>query len=528
MKQYRDMVLEPEAVDKFQHVLTDYIGGAALPLRQARADILQEPAKRRKNGKSRLRLPTSPPVGQMTSHARKSTKRSHPTIFESFDQRSFFLPAPKVETRSPGRGERKIPLLVNDWTAQAKWFSEAFKAVQQVGCRTIAKVWIKKIHPKKQSTHPYNGGLPRDLPNDANRTRPPYWPPGVIHKEPDHIDRNSRTSLLVHLIMHTPQQQLRATTDDGPLIFASDLLQALEEKKGDFKEDRWAIIQEIIGVREQLERFNDGSEYHDPSTVIHVSDFSEPARAKSEGDPDGDGDEEDKQEVFDEDKPVTSASSDTAGPHSPEIRTHDTAPRRIRADQDAKVHHPSHIPGTGRYTELVDDGPLVPSQQEFEASQVSSSDFLTMTTGQNQPSMSAHSVPFPSKSVVRIDPRRARAHVRPDMAFLSTMGQRQQPDMHAFDWMSANSPTAMLPVEYSFNGMQCQTGVPDQSFRMAGAAMGLSDRDMVGAGLPMADATAFQNFTDHSRPLPSRTMSASHASMMDPSMQDAHGFFYHG
>ena len=153
MKQYRDMVLEPEAVDKFQHVLTDYIGGAALPLRQARADILQEPAKRRKNGKSRLRLPTSPPVGQMTSHARKSTKRSHPTIFESFDQRSFFLPAPKVETRSPGRGERKIPLLVNDWTAQAKWFSEAFKAVQQVGCRTIAKVWIKKIHPKKVSGH---------------------------------------------------------------------------------------------------------------------------------------------------------------------------------------------------------------------------------------------------------------------------------------------------------------------------------------------------------------------------------------
>lgn len=61
--------------------------------------------------------------------------------------------------------------------------------------------------------------------------------------------------------MHTPQQQIKATMDDGPLIYATDLLQALEEKKADFKEDRWMIIQEIIAVREQLERFNDGSEY---------------------------------------------------------------------------------------------------------------------------------------------------------------------------------------------------------------------------------------------------------------------------
>lgn len=49
--------------------------------------------------------------------------------------------------------------------------------------------------------------------------------------------------------------------DDGPLITAVDLLQALEEKRGDFKEDRWAIIQEIIDVREQLEQFSDGSQY---------------------------------------------------------------------------------------------------------------------------------------------------------------------------------------------------------------------------------------------------------------------------
>lgn len=61
--------------------------------------------------------------------------------------------------------------------------------------------------------------------------------------------------------MQTPQQQLKASHDDGALIYAVDLLHALEEKKGDFKEDRWAIIQDIISVREQLERFNDNSRY---------------------------------------------------------------------------------------------------------------------------------------------------------------------------------------------------------------------------------------------------------------------------
>jgi hypothetical protein len=33
-----------------------------------------------------------------------------------------------------------------------QWFREAFVAMQQVACRTVAKVWIKKIHPKKVSS----------------------------------------------------------------------------------------------------------------------------------------------------------------------------------------------------------------------------------------------------------------------------------------------------------------------------------------------------------------------------------------
>lgn len=40
---------------------------------------------------------------------------------------------------------------VDDRERLEQWFREAFVAMQQVACRTVAKVWIKKIHPKKAS-----------------------------------------------------------------------------------------------------------------------------------------------------------------------------------------------------------------------------------------------------------------------------------------------------------------------------------------------------------------------------------------
>ena len=43
---------------------------------------------------------------------------------------------------------------VNDSEKLAEWYKEAFLTLQQVACRLVAKVWIKKIHPKKVGCHP--------------------------------------------------------------------------------------------------------------------------------------------------------------------------------------------------------------------------------------------------------------------------------------------------------------------------------------------------------------------------------------
>jgi hypothetical protein len=111
----------------------------------------------------------------------------------------------------------------------------------------------------QQSTHPYNGGIPRELPADPNRTKPRYWPAEVIHREPDHIGKDDRTNLLVHLIMQTPQEVItNPESEDKQYVFARDFVHCLEEKKQDLKEGPWEIIQQIVRVREMMEQFEEG------------------------------------------------------------------------------------------------------------------------------------------------------------------------------------------------------------------------------------------------------------------------------
>jgi hypothetical protein len=91
---------------------------------------------------------------------------------------------------APLKIRKTTEIFAGDHVKMEMWYRDAFHAVQQVSCRLVAKLWIKRIHLKKQSTHPYNGGYPRDVPRDPERTKPYYWPRDVRHKEPDHITRD--------------------------------------------------------------------------------------------------------------------------------------------------------------------------------------------------------------------------------------------------------------------------------------------------------------------------------------------------
>lgn len=90
------------------------------------------------------------------------------------------------EQLPPARGET-VTHTVSAHAEWEKWFGDALRAIQQLGCRTMAKEWIKIIHPKKQSTHPYNGKNNKTGEADSESTKPDYWPKDVEHREPDHI-----------------------------------------------------------------------------------------------------------------------------------------------------------------------------------------------------------------------------------------------------------------------------------------------------------------------------------------------------
>lgn len=89
----------------------------------------------------------------------------------------------------PMTDEESFQCRVSDTEAWEKWFGDAFRSIQQLGCRTMAKEWIKIIHPKKQTTNPYNGKKLKTGEGNPEDTKPAYWPKGVIHREPDHINK---------------------------------------------------------------------------------------------------------------------------------------------------------------------------------------------------------------------------------------------------------------------------------------------------------------------------------------------------
>lgn len=109
--------------------------------------------------------------------------------------------APKSESCTLGYDElgsdatTKVPLEIGDTEKVLAYYESAFRAFQQINCRQIAKAYIKIIEPRKQVKFPYNGGKggPGEK-GDPEKTKPEWWPAGVIHREPDHLKKPGKPS----------------------------------------------------------------------------------------------------------------------------------------------------------------------------------------------------------------------------------------------------------------------------------------------------------------------------------------------
>ncbi|KAJ5858336.1 hypothetical protein N7534_003613 [Penicillium rubens] len=84
----------------------------------------------------------------------------------------------------------EVTISIIDRDLLRKYYEKAFQNLQQTNCRTLAKAYIKLVEPHKQVSFPYNGRavvarVTQQL--DPEATKPPWWPRGVRHREPDHL-----------------------------------------------------------------------------------------------------------------------------------------------------------------------------------------------------------------------------------------------------------------------------------------------------------------------------------------------------
>jgi hypothetical protein len=160
------------------------------------------------NGYSRPQRPSRGPIPAFKTYNEGPGESASPILPRAF-QRNNLLRRTSSEfavrqARSPNvaSSTRTINTLaslirIDNSEALNAWYTEAFIKLQQITCRLIAKLWIKKIHPKKvfhregppfqadadsskQSTHPYNGQMRSGASPNPEWTKPPYWPRGML------------------------------------------------------------------------------------------------------------------------------------------------------------------------------------------------------------------------------------------------------------------------------------------------------------------------------------------------------------
>ncbi|KAK2761183.1 hypothetical protein FQN54_001704 [Arachnomyces sp. PD_36] len=221
------------------------------------------PPSRSPPGASRLRLNrrASRDGGDTHTSSHSHLSRNGDPTIDEFD----IDMDPEMDAYSSDSSYDYITIEIGDTEKILAFYDSAFRALQQLCCRQIAKAFIKVIEPRKQVKHPYNGGKPPpgSAPGekgDPEKTKPDWWPSLVTHKEPDHLKKPERIRLLIHLFRELGRSY------NFP---ANKLREAEEEARRQLKcPQRAAILEEIIRIRRREESYERGE--MDSNTLVSV------------------------------------------------------------------------------------------------------------------------------------------------------------------------------------------------------------------------------------------------------------------
>ncbi|KAJ5240497.1 uncharacterized protein N7469_002088 [Penicillium citrinum] len=155
---------------------------------------------------------------------------------------------------NPGmKSDQKAFISVRESDFLRRYYEKIFQNLQQSNCRVLAKAYVKLVEPRKQVKYPYNGrkivfGKIQQL--EPEETKPPWWPTGVSHREPDHLPKSERIRLLIHILC-----ELR--TSYG---ITAQRLEAADQpiRRQIIPMERLKILDEVYRVRKEEEKFLDG------------------------------------------------------------------------------------------------------------------------------------------------------------------------------------------------------------------------------------------------------------------------------
>ncbi|KAL5339236.1 hypothetical protein BJX70DRAFT_388119 [Aspergillus crustosus] len=171
------------------------------------------------------------------------------------------------EPPSPSPSLKRSTLRVGQTSFLRMYYDKAFLCFQQLNCRVLAKAFVKRVEPRKQVNHPYNGRKTiagETLEFDPEKTKPKWWPTGVTHREPDHLCKAERIRLLVHILCELRNSHGMA---------AEKLREAGQDVRRQITPAmRLHIMDEIFYVRGMEELYLDGKISAD--TPVHVSHVS--------------------------------------------------------------------------------------------------------------------------------------------------------------------------------------------------------------------------------------------------------------
>ncbi|KTW31540.1 hypothetical protein T552_00182 [Pneumocystis carinii B80] len=138
-------------------------------------------------------------------------------------------------------------LVIGDTAEVIAFMESRFKQLQQSVCKIVAKAWIKVIEPKKQTRYPYNRG---------DRSKPSWWPENIRHKEPDHLMKSERISLLITMLRCSkiPINRLELATAEISTFIPPD---------------KTSLLREIYHVAREEEKMRNGD--IEKSTEIYIT-----------------------------------------------------------------------------------------------------------------------------------------------------------------------------------------------------------------------------------------------------------------